>query len=236
MGRHEAILWSRHVAARRVAAAQSADRAERLRRRSLRRKMVLLLSAALSDGGEARREVKRTEGGWQNSTINGYVEHGDDQTYYSNFRCTKENFGILLQQLQSAGYLVDNKCRNLQKRQTARFKLGVCLYFFAGHGRSDAKVVGDAASLGRSTVELYLNKFCDGVIDVLRPIYMSGKPPSADNVERVRQAFAVRRGVFRMSHLPAMARTLRSAAALTTATTRAGRCAARAAAASARVA
>ena len=48
------------------------------------------------------------------------------------------------------------------------FKVGVCLYFMA-HGKGDCKVVGDVASLGRSTVELYLTQFCQGALAVITP-------------------------------------------------------------------
>ena len=155
-----------------------------------------------------RRVIKRTEGGWEKSTINSYVTNGDAGTYRLNFRVSKATFGCILEKLSSAGYLRTNASNNPQYRMTAGFKLGVVLYFMAGHGRGDIKAVGDAASLGKSTVLGYIDEFCRGVARVLKPIYMPSTPPSAENLEHIRAQFASRRGIRNValaidgSHIP----------------------------------
>lgn len=93
-----------------------------------------------------------------------------------------------------ACFVTYNKCMDPAKRMTARFKCGVAFYFLA-HGCCEADVVGDVASLGGSTVELYLRQFCMGVLAVLKPIYMPAKPRSPEMIARVRAQFAARRGI-----------------------------------------
>ena len=36
--------------------------------------------------------LQRANGGWEGSTINGYIKHGDEATYKHNFRATKSNY------------------------------------------------------------------------------------------------------------------------------------------------
>ena len=63
------------------------------------------------------------------------------------------------------------------------------------HGKGDMKVVGDVASLGRSTVEQYLYAFCTGVLKVLKPIFMPSTPPSPAKLAAIREEFAARQGI-----------------------------------------
>jgi len=77
-----------------------------------------------------REVIPRADGGWAASTLNGYVLHGSNATYKKNFRVTRHTFCTLLDQLRSGGYCRDNKSNDPAKRQTGRFKLAVCLYFF----------------------------------------------------------------------------------------------------------
>ena len=101
----------------------------------------------------------------------------------------------------------DNQCRNKALLVTALFKVAVCMYYLA-HGSCATKVVGDVASLGASTVDLYLSQFCKGVLAVLKPIYMPGTPPSELRLQRIRMEFAKRRGIGQVglavdgTHLP----------------------------------
>lgn len=192
--RRVAAAWLHH---RQWAAAEDRARTEAAaferERRLRRRKLIAALGVHLQD--TERRMIKRNGGGWSESTINKYVIEGDEATYKFNFRCTKLQFRKLVQCMSESGHITDNKCFDEKKRMTAAFKIGVCMYFMAGHGRGDTKAVADAAGLGISTVEMYLDKYCDGIFHVLRPIYMPKKPPSAEHVERVRKAFAIRRGI-----------------------------------------
>ena len=178
---------------------------KRRRQQRLREALVFLRAACLEDGG--RRKVERTEGGWKASTLNGYVENGDEQTYKLNFRATRRSVELIAEKLSSAGYLVDNNCRDPAHRMTSKFKVAVCLYYMA-HAKGDAKLAGDVASLGKSTVQAYIEEFCRGVMAVLRPIYMPKDPPSASTVRLVREQFSGRHGISNVAmavdgtHLP----------------------------------
>ena len=140
---------------------------------------MLRRAAALIYFSQKRRTVERNDGGWYASTINKYVTCGDEQTYRKNFRVTKATLLDISERLKSAGYVMDNdrKCTPLAKRQTSLFKVAVCMYYLAAGG--ETRVVGDAAGIGASTVELYLEQFCNGVLKVLKPIYMKVTPPSS---------------------------------------------------------
>ena len=132
--------------------------ARRLRQRRQRQVRLMLLLIGMRRRlleKPRRRVIKRTDGGWEASTINNYVTCGDAKTYQLNFRMSKVSFDCILEKLSSTGYLKTNASRNSQHRMTAAFKLGVVLYFMAGHGRGDMKAVADAASLGTSTVVQY---------------------------------------------------------------------------------
>ena len=123
----------------------------------------------------------------------GYVYKNGDPVYRRNFRVTKLTFDRILQHLQRGGFLKDGRSTNPDKRIPGRFKLAVALYFFAqGTGY---KAAADCASLGESTVQRYVNEFIDGVVAVLRPIYMPQEPPSAEKLAAIRSEFAARRGV-----------------------------------------
>ena len=126
--------------------------------------------------------------------MHGYLEHGDDITYKQKFRVTRATFDYIHEKLQSTGYIKDSMCRNSALRISARFKVAVSLYFLA-HGCCDADMVGDVASLGASTVELYLKMFCEGALQVLRPIYMPATPPSEAQLTSIKAEFAKRRGI-----------------------------------------
>lgn len=180
---------------RRAQAALEEKQAMR-RRKRLRIKLAALVAALEAQETRcARRKINRGTDGWAGSTINDYVTTGDVHTYKLNFRVTRETFCMMSNKLSSAGYLCTNACRDPGKRITSQFKLGVCLYFMAGHGKGDMKAVADAASIGRSTMLKYLDEFCMGVFRVLKPVYMSSKPPSASMLSSVRSEFAARRGI-----------------------------------------
>mmetsp|Transcript_19881 Transcript_19881/g.50565 ORF Transcript_19881/g.50565 Transcript_19881/m.50565 type:complete len:309 (+) Transcript_19881:49-975(+) len=190
---------------RREAAAAAITRSKRMWLR--RQALVSLISGWAADGGgHGRRIVERAEGGWSCSTLAGYLG-GDDVTYTLNFRMTRQNVEFIAGKLSAAGYLCDNKCRNKKHRMASLFKVGVCLYFCA-HCKGDCKTAGDCASLGRSTVEAYLAEFCNGVIKVLKPIFMPSTPPSPAVLQGVRDEFAARRGISNVAmacdgtHLP----------------------------------
>ena len=65
--------------------------AARLWRRERDMTTLIQCVAALADieESEPRRVVQQTEGGWAASTLNQYVEHGDETTYRLKFRSKK---------------------------------------------------------------------------------------------------------------------------------------------------
>ena len=162
----------------------------KLRRRRLRESFLSLAATIRPE----RRYISRALDGWKGSTLHGYLEDGDELVYKANFRVTKETFDYIVEMLSGSGFLSDSMCKNPEYRVTARFKVAVCMYYFA-HGCAVSKLVGDVASLGSSTVELYLKKFCDGVLVVLKPIFMPPTPPGTAQLANVKAEFAKRRGI-----------------------------------------
>ena len=161
---------------------QSANVVAHFLSRSKRRRCERGAGKSKKRTGYKRRRVVRADGGWIGSTMQGYIGPDSyDSVYQKNFRVTESTFDLLLKQLQCGGYLLDNKNRNPLYRIPGRFKLAVCLYFFAqGTGW---KAAADCASLGEATVEKYVDEFIDGVVAVLGPIYMPKSPPSAAGLQ-----------------------------------------------------
>ena len=170
--------------------------AELSRRRQKRRDVFLqVLAQATKDASKPdRRKVERAEGGWEGSTLNGYLKKGDEATYKLNFRMTKASVQYITTKLSESGHVVDSMCANKKLRVPAAFKVAACLYYMA-HCKSDSKVAADVASIGKTTMEYYLDCFCLGVLTVLLPIFMPSTPPSPDVVQSWRQEFAARRGI-----------------------------------------
>ena len=161
-------------------------------RRKLRQRISAALQA-LQDEKVKRRVVVRAENSWRGSTLYGYVTEGDNKTYTDNFRMTMATVKMLDAKLSDGGFLVDNKCRDVNKRITSIFKVAVCLYFLAQGGT--LKQAADCASIGWSTAKCYLDKFCAGVLVMLKPIYMSTTPPTPEHLQMVREEFGARRGI-----------------------------------------
>ena len=139
-----------------------------------------------------RRTIVRADGGWEGSTMYGYLTHGDAATYRLKFRVERPTLEYLTHLL--SGHLRDNHCHNSKRLHTGAFKVACCMYFLA-HGHGDMNVVADVASIGRATLNVWLDKFCDGCLSVLRPIFMPATPPSVEHLESVRSEFAARRCV-----------------------------------------
>ena len=101
-----------------------------------------------------RRKVLRTEGGWRCSTVAAYLLHGDEITFYENFRMCREGFDHLIQLLRektrlvapglgrtaasSAAHLKQqlhmHKLRLRKGLPTLEFKIAVCLYVLGQGG------------------------------------------------------------------------------------------------------
>ena len=135
--------------------------AELSRRRQKRRDVFLqVLAQAAKDASKPdRRKVERAEGGWEGSTLNGYLKKGDEATYKLNFRMTKASVQYITTKLSESGHVVDSMCANKKLRVPAAFKVAACLYYMA-HCKSDSKVAADVASIGKTTMDYHFDCFC----------------------------------------------------------------------------
>ena len=151
-----------------------------------------------------RREIPRSKDGWRGSTMYGYVygqynERGtwvpvDNKLYKYNFRMSMGTVQHVHERLSAKGFCVDSTPRNPAHQVPGLFKVCVALYYM-GHCKGTVKFAADAASLGESTVQAYVDEFCDGVIAVLGPEYMPATPRGPEYLKLVRENFAARRGV-----------------------------------------
>ena len=175
-----------------AAAARVMQQASARRQRMQKRVMQAVCLAVATQ--EQRRHVERADGGWKASTLYGYLERGDEVVYKQKFRVTMRTFDFIVEKLTRNGHVKDSNCRNPELRVTARFKVAVAMYYLA-HGCCESNMVGDVASLGAATVDLYLTDFCEGVLCSLRPLYMPASPPRAAHRDRIKAEFAKRRGI-----------------------------------------
>ena len=189
------VLWLQGRERQRAAARARAQKRD-LRLQKLHRQLQVELMCAnqIACFPEDRRVVHRAKEGWKGSTLYGFVDLGDHKTYNQKFRITRKTMEYITEKLTSSGYIKDSMPRDPMKQVTARFKVASCMYYMA-HGCCDAERVGDVGSLGKSTIDLYIDEFIEGCIQVLRPIYMPGTPPSPAVLARVRAEFKKRRGL-----------------------------------------
>ena len=174
---------------------------------------MLLFASQDGRSKRERREVKRADGKWRGSTVAGYLIHGDDKTFFENFRMCREDFEALLGLLSKSEFALHptiGAARNeavpgaKHKRRdigfarqhtdppTTKFKLATCLYAMGQGGRF--KLIGDAASVDKTTVRKWMTVFCKVVRNILKPIYMPRKPFSSEELAAVQGQFASRRG------------------------------------------
>ena len=92
--RERAELFRREAEAARARARSSL----RLRKARLIALIVSTLVSAQHDGAvkPPRRLIQRASGKWRGSTLFGYLQSGDEQTYAENFRCSKMTFSRLV--------------------------------------------------------------------------------------------------------------------------------------------
>lgn len=150
---------------------------------------------------------------WSQSTIHHYM-HGTASVFRANFRFTKRSFGVLMGLIRhrmtsatgvSAKYRSQSQAQ-LRRHPSPEFRVCVCLYILAHGGR--IKPVADGIGQGLSTVRRWLEHLFLAVIDHVRPVYMSGEPPSPALVARIRGSFGARRGIGEVcmavngSHIP----------------------------------
>ena len=91
------------------------------------------------------------------------------------------------------GRRVTRKATEALDPPTLRYKVATCLYAM-GHGGS-VKTIADAASIGKSTLKVWLEDFSDGVTQRVKPLYMPGKPWDAETLAAVKGQFASHRGI-----------------------------------------
>ena len=72
--------------------ARQAEAARLRRQRDFSTLIQRVAALAEVEESEPRRVVQRTEGGWAASTLNQYVEHGDETTYRLKLRVSKKTF------------------------------------------------------------------------------------------------------------------------------------------------
>ena len=105
MKQRRVFHWLR-ICQRARAAAIERDQEERSlqRRRQSVQEQVVCLTLGGTVGRE-RRYVSRAHGGWQGSTLYGYVERGDEVVFKKKFRVTIATFDYIVQKIKGAGYL-----------------------------------------------------------------------------------------------------------------------------------
>jgi len=167
---------------------------------------AMALSAA-AEAADVRRVVERARGKWRGSTLFGYVR-GDGETYRANFHCSKKQFDGLVHMLQGSeldkaenrtqfvrnrGVNVTQRAREHTDPPTLLFKVAACMYALCQEG--SIKVKADVGSVGASTLKGWLAAFAAAVRSKIKPVYMSGKPFSEEELAAVRGQFASRRGI-----------------------------------------
>ena len=166
-----------------------------------------------------RRVVHRASGKWRGSTLFGYMQSGDEQTYRENFRCSITTFLRVMALVdkhtpfhgapvhvysrplcggkrsklrwKSAEHIAH--CRAHCDQPNVRFKVACCLYALGQGGK--LKVCADVASIGTSTLRGYLSRFCSAIVATAKPLYMPSTPPSAETIQARREKFGSRRGI-----------------------------------------
>ena len=212
-GQPAVLWWLRRARAKRQAAANAALLSAVHAKKRRARRSVVVLSALLDalgvDSGVAgskvkrvRRKYVRASDEWKGSTLFGYLynqetDDAKEAIYKQKFRMTVKMFDSIASQLSASsctfvprhGFIK----RKISKLKPVSFKLGACLYVLAlGACIGSA---ADTASIGKSTLELWLRQFATACCTVLRPVYMPAKPLSPSLLQQVRSEFAARRGV-----------------------------------------
>lgn len=168
---------------------------------------AVVMACTASDEGAGRRTEQRALGKWRGSTLSGYLRN-DEKSRRDNFRASDNRLDTLVKLLQNSelagtgwrNVLQQNRGRRVTRKATEaldpptlRYKVATCLYAMA-HG-GVLKTIADAASIGKSTLKLWLEQFSDGVTKHVKPLHMPGTPWDAETLAAVRGQFASRRGI-----------------------------------------
>ena len=129
-------------------------------------KMLLLLMAPHLSPRLSRRLIVRSAGGWETSTMHGYVYEGDDEQYRKKFRVSPTTLHFITDVLKEEKIFADGAAQSPSNRVPALFKVAVCMYFLAQGGGFFA--ASDCASIVESTVRKWLDIFVEGVLTVIK--------------------------------------------------------------------
>ena len=188
-GQPAVLWWLRRARAKRQAAANAALLSAVHAKKRRARRSVVVLSALLDalgvDSGVAgskvkrvRRKYVRASDEWKGSTLFGYLynqetDDAKEAIYKQKFRMTVKMFDSIASQLSASsctfvprhGFIK----RKISKLKPVSFKLGACLYVLAlGACIGSA---ADTASIGKSTLELWLRQFATACCTCLRSPY-----------------------------------------------------------------
>jgi hypothetical protein len=152
--------------------------------------------------GHTREPVIRCPGGWEGSTLYGYVYQNpnNDKLHRQKFRTCMQNIDKLCDKLQLSS-IYYKKCEESgrpastpgRKPAPLKFRVAACLYTFAHGGEFGLKA--DVAGVAVETLRTWLYDFCAAVQEVIEPVYMPSAPPSDEEKNRRREQFASRRGI-----------------------------------------
>ena len=167
--------------------------------------VTALVMASTACVDSARRTEQRALGKWRGSTLSGYLRN-DEKSRKDAFRASDNRLDTLVTLLQDTklagtgwrnvlqpadrGRKVTRKATEARDPPTLRYKVATCLYAMA-HGGT-LKTIADAASIGKSTLRLWLEDFSDGVTKRVKPVYMPGTPWDPETLTAVRGQFASR--------------------------------------------
>ena len=149
--------------------------------------MVLLITAsALIKNDRVDASVKPRSR--QNFEL--MLEWQREDDFKGVFRVSRDLFDTIVEGVSLD--IRDNKCFVTEKNVTARFKVGVALYYF-GHG-VDFVVLGHVAGIGTSTAKKYVRDVSKSIVRRLGPQYVKSDFTEAE-LDVLRKGFRDRRGI-----------------------------------------
>ena len=89
----------------------------------------------------------------------------------------------------SLGRSMTRKALQAKDPPTLRYKVAMCLYALMQEG--SVKVKADVGSIGQSTLRGWLKQFADGVMKVVKPIYMPTTPHTEEERAAAQMAMEV---------------------------------------------
>ena len=84
-------------------------------------------------------------------------------------RVSRRVLNYITAKLRAEGYLKGGHSKDPTLNGSGLFKVAMCMYYF-GRCKGDSKMASDYAGVGETTVDRWVDEFCDGVVDVLKLI------------------------------------------------------------------